>query len=130
MFDKMAKRMVGPINTAGVSILGAFNVLLGAWVLLPFDSLGVSDMLPEWIIALGLIIIGLFITVGSINERYRLLTIGSNASFYYWFLSTVGALLVSWQNTAWIFSAMIACYSAFVAVNFKVNHKNLPFKKV
>lgn len=128
MLDKMAKRMLGPINTAGISILGAFNMLLGLWIMLPFDSLGLGAMFPEWSIGLTLIIVGVLITVGSVIEKYVLLAIGASTSFYYWFFATVGAVLVSWQNTAWIFSLMIACYSAFVAANVKVNRKNLPFK--
>lgn len=129
MLDRMARRMLGPINTAAISILGLFNVLLGTWILLPFDSLGLGALFPEWLIGVMLIIVGMLITVGSSLEKRKLLVIGASSSFYYWFVATVGAVLVSWQNTAWIFSVMIACYSAFVAINLKVNRKNLPFKK-
>lgn len=130
MLDKVAKRMLSPINTAGISILGFFNLLMGLWIALPFNSLGISPgSMPEVVVGFLMLVIGTFIVAGSVKENYIALSIGSRSSFYYWFLATVSSLLLAWWNPAWIFSLMIMAYSMFVAANIKVNRKNLPFKK-
>jgi hypothetical protein len=129
MLDKTASKMLHPINTAGVSILGAFNILMGIWISLPFTSLTFAQSVPEWIVAAIMLIIGSFIISGSMREIYRTLIIGTQMSFYFWFLSIGGLLYAEWQNPAWIVALMIAVYSLFVAVNVKVNRDNLPFKK-
>lgn len=129
MFDKTASKMLSPINTMAVSILGIFNVLLGIWISLPFDSLLFVNNFPEWIIASMMLIIGYFIVSGSLRQTYRDLWLGTQMSFYFWFLSIGGLLYAQWQNPIWIVALMISMYSAFVAVNIKVNRENLPFKK-
>lgn len=129
MFDKAASKMLSPINTMAVSILGFFNILLGLWISLPFDSLIFSQGFPEWTVASVMMIIGYFIASGSIGQRYRTLVIGTQLSFYFWFLSVGVLLYLQWQNPAWIVALMISMYSAFVAINIKVNRENLPFKK-
>jgi hypothetical protein len=130
MLEKTAKKMLSPINTAGVSILGFFNILLGIWISLPFDSLGYINNVPEWLVAAIMLIIGSFILSGSIGDKYRTLLVGTQLSFYWWFLSMGGLIYMSWQNVLWIFALMIAVYSLFVSVNIKVNRDNLPFKKL
>lgn len=129
MFDKAASKMLSPINTMAVSILGFFNLLMGIWISLPFDSLHTPNSFPEWIISAGMLIVGAFIVSGSIGEIYRTLIIGTQLSFYYWFLAMGGLLFVNWHDPSWIVALMIAAYSLFVAVNIKVNRENLPFKK-
>lgn len=129
MWDKTASKMLSPINTMAVSILGFFNILVGIWVSLPFESLSYLNGFPEWILSASMLVIGYFITAGSIRQVYKTLLIGTHLSFYYWFLAMGGLLFVQWQNPVWIVALMIALYSAFVAVNIKVNRDNLPFKK-
>lgn len=129
MFEKTASKMLSPINTMAVSILGFFNLLMGIWVSLPFDSLVFVHSFPEWIVSAIMLIIGYFIVSGSIRQIYRDLIIGTQLSFYFWFLSIGGLLYAQWQNPIWIVALMIAMYSAFVAINIKVNRENLPFKK-
>src|SRR5688500_8631194 len=121
--------MLRPINTAGVSILGAFNAMLGIWISLPFDSLTFVSSVPEWIVSAIMLIIGFFILSGSIGDTYRTMLIGTHLSFYFWFFSVGILLFVQWQNPMWIVALMISVYSLFVAVNIKVNRENLPFKK-
>ena len=130
MLDKTAGRMLHPINTMAVSILGLFNILLGIWISLPFDAMNdVSNTFPEWLISAFMLIIGSFIISGSFKEVYRTLIVGTQMSFYFWFLSVGGLLYSNWHDPAWIVALMIAAYSLFVAVNIKVNKDNLPFKK-
>lgn len=129
MWDKTASKMLSPINTMAVSILGFFNILLGIWISLPFDSLLFLNNFPEWTASSLMMIIGYFIVSGSMRQIYSQLLIGTHLSFYFWFLSIGGLLYAQWQNPAWIVALMISMYSAFVAVNIKVNRENLPFKK-
>lgn len=129
MWDKTASKMLSPINTMAVSILGFFNILLGIWIMLPFDSLLFLHNFPEWIASSIMLVIGYFIVSGSLRQIYQTLIIGTHLNFYFWFLSIGGLLYAQWQNPIWIIALMIAMYSAFVAVNIKVNRDNLPFKK-
>ncbi len=129
MWEKAASKMLSPINTMAVSILGFFNILVGIWISLPFDSLLFVSNFPEWIIASIMMVVGYFITAGSLGQKYRTLVLGTQMSFYLWSLTMVALLFVQWQNPMWIVSLMISLYSAFVALNIKVNRDNLPFKK-
>jgi len=129
MFDKAAGKILRPINTMAVSILGVFNILMGLWISLPFDSLHISNSVPEWIISAGMLVVGVFVVIGAFGERYRTLVIGAQLSFYYWFCAMLGLILVNWHDPSWIVALMIAAYSLFVAINIKVNRDNLPFKK-
>ncbi len=129
MFDGIARKMLSPINTMAVSILGFFNLLLGLWIALPFDSLPMASSFPEWIVSAGMLIVGAFIVSGSLGEVYRTLIIGTQLNFYYWFLAMGGLLFFNWHDPSWIVALMLASYSLFVAVNIKVNKGNLPFKK-
>lgn len=128
MFEKIAARMLSPLNTAGVSILGMFNALMGLWVTLPFDSM--DGNFPEIYYGLLLLSAGIAITVGSIKEIYNILAIGTRLSYYLWFLTMLGSLYVNWHDPFWIVSLMIALYGLFVATNIKVNRNNLPFKNL
>jgi hypothetical protein len=128
MFEKAASRMLSPINTAAVSILGLFNMLLGVWILLPFDAFNAS--VPEFFYGLALFVIGLSIVYGSAKEIYKILAIGTRLSYYLWFLTMLASLYVDWHDPYWIISLMIACYGLFVATNIKVNKNNLPFKNL
>jgi hypothetical protein len=130
MLDKFAQRLLSPINTAGIGILGIFNILMGIWISLPFDALSFIFLGPEWIVASVLLVVGSFILSGTMKENRKILLIGAQSSFYSWFLSVGGLIYLSWQSPIWIVALMIAAYSMFVAVNIKVNKDNLPFKKV
>lgn len=127
MLEKMASRMLSPINTAGVSILGLFNMLMGFWILLPFDSIGWG---LEVYYGISLFGIGCAILYGSIKEIYNVLAVGTRLSYYIWFLTMLTSLWTNWHDPFWIVSLMIACYGLFVATNIKVNRNNLPFKNV
>lgn len=120
--------MLSPINTAAVSILGIFNMLLGVWISLPFDAF--STGYPEFFYGLALFIVGLSIVYGSAKEIYKILAIGTRFSYYLWFLTMLASLYIDWHDPYWIVSLMIACYGLFVATNIKVNRNNLPFKNL
>jgi ABC-type phosphate/phosphonate transport system permease subunit len=68
MFDKIARKMLSPINTAAVSILGFFNLFMGIWISLPFDALSTPNTFPEWIISAGMLIVGMFSSVSTIGS--------------------------------------------------------------
>jgi len=128
MLEKMAGRMLSPINTAGISILGLFNLLMGIWIILPFDS--ISGSLPEIYYGIILIGAGISILIGSVKEHYMTLAVGTRLSYYLWFLTMLMSIFDNWHNSYWIVCLMIACYGLFVAANIKVNRNNLPFKNL
>lgn len=131
MLDKLAKRMLQPVNTSVTSIMGAFNALLGFWLLLPFSSLSGRLAYGDVIeLALGLItfIMGLCILVSSVREKLRILSIASLAGSIFWIAATGLSLYINWKSSGWIFTIMIASYHGFVGLNIRVNIKNLPNK--
>lgn len=127
MWDKLARRLLQPINTSVISILGFFNCLLGLWVMLPFDSLGEYKMtiFPEGILGFLTLSVGVTILIGSIKENFNLLATGSVMAFIYWFTMTITLVISNWKSPAWIVGLMIAFYSGFVYANVSVNSKVL-----
>jgi hypothetical protein len=131
MLDRLAKRLLAPVNTSVTSIMGIFNGVLGFWLLLPFSA--ISDRYSSFgikeIIAVATLAIGICIIVGALQEKLSLLSWAALAGFIFWIATTGLALFVNWQAPGWIFTLMIACYHGFVALNIKVNNRNLPNKK-
>jgi hypothetical protein len=129
MFDALAKRMLQPVNTAVISIMGVFNLLLGFWLILPFKSLGKYDQSIEFSIGVVLFVIGSLIVYGALRERISTLGAGAIAGFVFWIVATGLAAVTHFTATDWIFTLMIAVYHGFVGVNMLVNNRNLPNKK-
>lgn len=128
MWDKLAQRMLQPINTSVISILGFFDCLLGVWIILPFTSLKdnyTTLHFPEWLIGVVTFLIGATILAGSIKESFKLLATGSALAFVYWFVITVLLFINNWSSPGWIIGLMVAFYSGFVYANLSVNSKNL-----
>lgn len=129
MFDSLAKRMLQPVNTAVISIMGVFNLLLGFWLILPFKSLGKYDQSIEFSIGVLLFMIGSIIVYGALRERISTLGTGAIAGFIFWIVATGLAVVTRFTATDWIFTLMIAVYHGFVGLNILVNNRNLPNKK-
>lgn len=129
MLDKLAKRLLQPVNTSVVSIMGFFNTLLGLWLVLPIKSLNKYEG-PTLEITIGsiLLIIGGTILWGAIRERIPMLIVGSMSGFIFWTMASGLALTTNWRATDWIFTSMIAIYHGFVGLNMIVNNRNLPNK--
>lgn len=131
MLEKIASRLLQPINTAVISILGMFNILLGFWLVLPFDSLAI-DILGtrtyEWLIGLAMFIPGVAIVIGALRDKMGLLTFGTGVGFYFWMSLMVCTIIIHWQSGWWIVALMIALYCGFVHLNLRVNRHNLPNK--
>lgn len=128
MLDKLAKRLLQPVNTSVISIMGAFNALLGAWLLIPFESLNKYSVSLELSIGAILLTIGSFILYGALKEKLAALCTGALVGFLFWIMGA-GLALTNWKATDWIFALMIAVYHGFVGLNILVNSRNLPNKK-
>lgn len=130
MFDEVARRLLEPVNTSVISILGLFNVLLGIWVLLPFDSLiQTSTLVPEFVLGIITLIIGVLIVWGSFRENMNILKWGTGAGFIEW-IGLMGVVIyLNWKSTGWIVALMVSAYCGFVHLNIQVNRKNLLNKK-
>jgi hypothetical protein len=132
MLDSLARRLLLPINTSVIGILGMFNVLLGFWIVLPFRSLGQnysSEFFPEWFLGSTTLAIGALIVYGAFKENLKILSIGTVVGFFFWFVAMVLLLITHWASPGWIVGLMIAAYCGFVHLNISVNNKNLRNKK-
>jgi hypothetical protein len=128
MFDKLAKRLLQPVNTSVISIMGIFNLLLGFWLILPFRSLSKYEQSIEFTVGAGLLTIGIIILYGALRERFSTLGTGAIVGFIFWIIATGLAIATHFTSTDWIFTLMIAVYHGFVGVNILVNNHNLPNK--
>lgn len=132
MLDKLARRLLQPINTSVISILGMFNALLGIWIMLPFDSLDpryVSSIAPEWFVGVITLLVGILIVAGSAKESFTLLTAGTVVGFIFWFTAMVLMVVANWRSPDWLVAFLISSYSGFVYANVSVNSRNLLNKK-
>lgn len=128
MFDNLAKRMLQPVNTSVISIMGVFNLLLGFWLILPFKSLGKYEQSIEFSVGAILFTIGAIIVYGALRERISTLGTGAIVGFIFWIIATGLAVVTHFTSTDWIFTLMIAVYHGFVGLNILVNNHNLPNK--
>lgn len=130
--DELARGMRKPINTAAISIMGAYTFLWGLWLTLPMDSFLGSPVVklfyalaPEWVWGVAAMVIGILMLRGVIKNKYRTLVFGAAAGFYFWLVITIFFFIGAWTATPWITALMVAIYCAFVAINLRVNKASL-----
>lgn len=122
---KLATKLLAPVNTSVVSILGFGQMLIGFWLVLPMNSWGQysTPLVPEWIIGVLLLIIGSSITWFSLKTNLKALQRSTTAGYLFWFISMVIMLIVHLSGTGWIFSLIFAIYCFMISLNIRVNTK-------
>lgn len=127
--EHLARKMLKPINTSAVSILGASNLLMGFWLILPLNSLGSSydngPLFQEWIYGVMLLIIGGLVVTGSVKNKVKTLSWGTGLGFIFWFTWTIFLMLRSVEHIDWIWVTTYALYYGFVHLNSRVNRNNI-----
>jgi hypothetical protein len=130
--DQAARGLREPINTAAISIMGAYTFVWGLWLALPwktFDGSPLYDMIsvlaPELAWGIFAMVIGAVIIWGVISQTYKALLRGALVGFYYWFVVSGFYLIGSWQADGWITAFMVSVYCAFIAINLRVNKAHL-----
>jgi NhaP-type Na+/H+ or K+/H+ antiporter len=124
--DRLAERLLQPVNTSVISILGVFNILFGFWITLPFRSFDVDyDLLPELFLGPSTMFVGLIIVYASFKENMDILRIGTGAGFFEWVALMGVFIYMDWRSPWWIVALMIGSYCGFVYTNLKVNSNNL-----
>lgn len=128
--DEVARGLRKPINTAAISIMGAYTFIWGLWLALPWATFArspVYDMManlaPELVWGIAAMCIGALILYGVWNSTYKALLRGALTGFYYWFVVSGFYLMGSWHSVAWINAFMVSIYCAFVGINLRVNRK-------
>ncbi|QFP97363.1 hypothetical protein SEA_SPILLED_51 [Streptomyces phage Spilled] len=128
--DEIARGLRKPINTAAISIMGAYTFVWGLWLALPWATFNRSPiyefmegLAPELLWGITAMCIGTLMLRGVWKQSYRPLHTGAAAGFYYWFVIAVFYILGSWESVGWINAFMVSLYCAFVAINLRVNRK-------
>lgn len=125
--------LLKPVNQAAIVILGAYTVLWGIWVALPFwnvfDSaplfIPLSHAFPaEWMCGVLAIVCGLSMIYGAYKRTYAPLIIGSFIGTLFWFVIMLFYFVGDWHNTGGISALTFCLYAAYVHLNIKVNHKH------
>ena len=128
--DEIARGLRKPINTAAISIMGAYTFVWGLWLALPWATFNRSpiyefmeSLAPELLWGIAAMCIGTLMLRGVWKQSYRPLHTGAAAGFYYWFVIAVFYILGSLESVGWINAFMVSLYCAFVAINLRVNRK-------
>lgn len=124
---KLVNRLLAPVNTTVISILGIGQMLIGFWLTLPFNSWGQVTMtpIPEPIIGTVLLVIGILITVFSLFTNLKALQWSTTAGYLFWLTTMVIMLAVNLAGTGWIFSLIFAVYCFMISLNIRVNRRFL-----
>ena len=123
--EKLAKKLLKPINTSVVSILGFSNLLMGLWLVLPYNSIGEAydhgPLFQEWVYGLMLLLVGVLVLVGVVREKVTMLAWGTGLGFVFWFTWSVFLTARTIDHIDWIWTTTYALYYGFVYVNARVN---------
>jgi hypothetical protein len=123
----LMNKLMAPVNTAVISILGLGQFLIGFWLLLPFNSWGgyVPTPIPEWAIGLLLMFIGSWVTKASLSADLPQLQWATNIAYLFWIVTMVIMLIVHAAGTGWIFALILAVYCFMINLNIRVNRRNI-----
>lgn len=122
MFDLLAKRLLSPINTSIVAILGLGMSLIGIWMILPFDSLHHARIVVgEGLLGFAMAITGMAIVYSSIKSEFNIMKAATATSFVLWLIVAVAFMVTRIEGISWITSLIFAVYSGCIYVNLRVN---------
>lgn len=132
LVHKFSDLLLMPLHKMAVLGLGLYTLVWGLWVANPFWTVftqaplytALDALAPEWAWGLLAILCGLLIIWGALRMSYQSLVWGAQVSWGHWLLVAIFYFLGDWHNTGGITSLFIAIYSAWIALNLKVNHKN------
>jgi len=120
---KLASRLLAPVNTTVISILGLGQLLMGVWLVMPFQSL--SFYQPEWTAGIIIGLIGFFIARFSLRGDLQLLQYITSVAYIFWFASTVVMLIMATQTLGWVVGLIFAAYCFMINLNIRVNRREI-----
>lgn len=124
---KLSSKLLAPVNTTIISILGIGKMLIGIWLMMPFNSW--SDysptLLPEFLIGAILFVIGVFITWFSLRINLFGLQIATTLGYLFWMITAGVSFAVHLQGTGWITSLIFGVYCFMISLNISVNRRHL-----
>jgi hypothetical protein len=132
VLDRLTYTLLMPLHKMVVFALGLYTLVWGLWVANPIWSVFeqadlyvvMAQVAPEWAWGLLAVVCGSSIIWGALRMSYKSLVGGAQLSFCHWLLVAIFYFIGDFHNTGGITSLFIAGYSAWVALNLKVNHKN------
>jgi len=127
--ERLAERLLEPLNPSLIVIFGVYTVVWGLWILCPFWDVFVAAPLYATMAGIGSEYIwgtiatacGLIICRGALKPSYRNIQLGALVGFFHWLVIATLYFMGDWTSTGGITSATFALYSAIVWVNIKVN---------
>ena len=125
---ELGKRLMQPINSSLVALLGAYTFLWGLWVLSPWWNVFTTAPLysemaeyPEWAWGLFAIFSGFELLLGVIRNQNRDLRRGALVGFFHWFIITLMYFKGDWHNTGGITALTISLYCFVIYLNYRRN---------
>jgi hypothetical protein len=130
---RLATRLLQPVNTAAIIILGIYTTVWGFWVANPFWTVfdqaplydWMSRVMPEWSWGAIAIAVGLLMIHGVIRHSYGALITGALVGYFHWLAIAIMYLGADWQNTGGVTSFIISIYCGFIWLNITKNKEHL-----
>lgn len=129
---ELGKRLMQPINSSLVALLGAYTLVWGLWLLAPWWDVftraalySKMDAYPEWAWGLFAVFSGAELLYGVIKNHNRDLRRGALVGFFHWIIVTGMYFAGDWHNTGGITALTISLYCFVIYLNYRKN-KNYP----
>jgi len=131
--EKLAARLLMPINTSAILLLGVYTIVWGFWVGNPFwDVFTYSDlyrqmavMAPEWVWGMVGMLTGGVTCWGVLRPSYYSLLTGAAVVGLFWLMITFLYFFGAWQSTGGPTALLLTIYGFFIYLNIKVNKSRL-----
>lgn len=124
----VAKRLMQPINTSLIALLGAYTMLWGLWLASPFWTVfdaaplySKMEHFPEWAWGAFAMYAGIEIIRGVILNRNGPLKRGAFIGYFHWFIVTLMYFFGDWRSTGGITSLVICMYCFIIFLNYRKN---------
>lgn len=124
---KLATRLLSPVNTTVISILGVGQLLMGLWLVLPFNSLMLYSLSfpPEWMIGIVLSAIGATTARFSIRSNLKYLQTATTVAYIFWFIAMIFMVITAYFSIGWIVGLIFATYCFMINLNIRVNRRDI-----
>jgi hypothetical protein len=123
-------KLMAPVNTTVISILGIGQMLMGLWVTLPWASLPAFNLTfpPEWFIGILLASIGLMTTIFSLKGNLKKLQWATQAGYLFWIIGSIFMVTTYFTGVGWIAGLIFATYCFMINLNIRVNRRSMKKK--
>jgi hypothetical protein len=127
--------LMRPINPASIGLQGFFSVLVGFWLMLPWDTYNLSPtykwlaaLSPDWVPGILLLGAGVIMLWGAWTNRAKPIIVTSWIGYSVWTAISILLLIANAYSILWILAVVPAVHCAFIALNVNLNKGIMPLE--